>query len=520
MTDASTTTGDVPADAVSAEPDEPQRQGTGWKTWLVFAFVVVVATVVRVPMLHRVFGGRKAFRQSQTAWAIRLYARHGIDLLHPPLPVLGPPWRLWLELPVPQAIASLIVHLGLTSTAAGRLLGLLSLQLTALLLFLLVRRLAGSRAALIAVLLLETVPLAAWFGADSLIEFPVTSLALGSVLALLLFLERGKWWWWILAAGCSALTFMIKVTTGTAWTVPLLVIAVVAARPDLRARWRRSAIGLLAAPGAGLVGEAWWAHYSTVHNNQSPFTKFQTFQSDWRGVIGTPHDRLVWAKYDVVIHRMGELMTGHALLYVAAVVLIAVAARHKAVLLALAAVPVVGAWVWFPLYVQHDYYPCAVLPAVAGVMGVAIDVAATGVVRRLAAGSSARLGSALTGAVSLVVTAGVLALAWTSTFGHAVRQDLAAHPKIPWESVVMSRHTPPQAKIIMLGCGWDSKYLYNADRWGLMYSRRGRPPLSPDYVTRTYQYVMSCEGRRMLEVLPQSLTYRRVAPGLYRIVAA
>jgi len=131
-----------------------------------------------------------------------------------------------------------------------------------------------------------------------------------------------------------------------------------------------------------------------------------------------------------------------------------------------------------------------------------------------------RMRSALTPAVALVAVAGVLGLSWTSGFGHQVRTDLAAHPKIPWESVVMSRNTPRDAKIIMVGCSWDSRYLYNADRWGLMYLPGAAPRLTPEYVAHTYQYVMTCRGTRPLRrLLPHSLTYDRVASGLYRIVA-
>ena len=498
-------------------PRTLRRRVYEWRTWLVFAVIVVIGTVARVPLLHRIFSGRKAFRQAQTAWAIREYARRGIDLLNPPLPILGPPWRLWLEFPLPQAVGSLFVHAGLTPTVAGRLEGLLSLQVTALLLFLLMRRLAGNRAAIIAVALLETVPLTAWFGANASIEFFVTSLVLGSVLGLIRFLDNGRWWWWVTAAVCSALAFMVKVTTGTAWMIPLIVLVLVSARPDWRSRWRRSLLGLVAAPGAGLAGEAWWAHWSTVNNDASRFTVFQTFHADWRGVVGTVHDRLIWSKYDILIHRMGELMTGRAWLFAVAIIAIAVfARRNRAVLLSLAAVPVTGAFVWFPLYVQHDYYPCAVVPAAVAVMAVGIDATATAVATRWRDG----LRWAGRWTATVLSVAGVLlllGLSWTSGFGHQVRADLRAHPKMPWESVVMRTYTPKDAKIIMIGCSWDSRYLYNADRWGLMYIKATFGPLSADYVSSTYQYVMVCGGPRQLGALPQSLTYEPVATGLYRI---
>jgi 4-amino-4-deoxy-L-arabinose transferase-like glycosyltransferase len=418
---------DVAPEAVASSPSAPHRL----RVWLTFVVVIVVATAVRVPGLDRVFGGRKAFRQSQTAFAIREYARHGIDLLNPPLPIFGPPWRVWLEFPLPQAIASLFVHLGLTAAVAGRLMGLLSLQVTALLLFLLVRRWGGARAALIAVVLVETVPMAAWFGTASLIEFPTTSLALATVLALQRWFDAGRWWWLVAAAVASSLTFIVKVTTASAWVAPLLALAVVAALPDWRARWRRSLLGLLAAPGVGVIAEAWWVHYSNVHNAANPFSRFLTSSHERRGLVGTVHDRLSLSKNGVLVHRMGELMAGHALLFLAAAVLIAVATRHRLLLLSLVAVPVLGAELWFPLYVQHDYYPAATLPAVAAVMAVGIDVVATWVGRRLP-DSRRALRPAATAGTAVAMIGAVLLLAWSSSFGEQVRNYLAGKHPVPW----------------------------------------------------------------------------------------
>jgi hypothetical protein len=495
-----------------------QRRWRQMATWVSFAAIIVISTAVRIPMLNTVFAGRKAFRQSQTAFAIREFARNGIDLLNPPLPIFGPPWRVWLEFPLPQAVASLFVDAGMSSTTAGRLMGLLSLQVTALLLFLLVRRWATTRAALLAVVLYEAVPIAAWFGAASMIEFPATSLALAAVLALQRFLDRGRWWWWAAAAACSAGVFLVKVTTGTAWVPPLLALAVLAARPDWRVQWRRPLLGLLAAPGVGLVAEAWWGHYSNVHNGASRYTRFLEFRNDSPGIIGTIHDRFVWSKYEILMHRMGELMTGRAVLFLVAVVVVAVLARHRWLLLSLAVVPVLAAELWFPLYVQHDYYPTAVLPAVVAVMAVAIDLLASAGVRRVADASRWTGEAAVTG-IAVLAAAGVLALSWTSGFGHQVRTDLTAKRTVPWESKVLLRRTPPDARIVTVGCSWDSRFLYNGDRYGLMYvpGTRYHGVLSAQDIQGTYQFVLTCAGPAALTQLPQSLSYERVGPGLYRI---
>src|SRR5207245_4935350 len=124
----------------------------------------------RYPGLHRKLIDRQGFRQTQTAFTVRELAQHGMHLLHPPLPVLGPPWTVAMEFPLFQAIGALMVRAGLSSDVAGRLLGLFWFEVTALVLFLLIRRIASVRAALIAAVLVPAVPPTAEIGFASLME--------------------------------------------------------------------------------------------------------------------------------------------------------------------------------------------------------------------------------------------------------------------------------------------------------------------------------------------------------------
>ena len=61
-----------------------------------------------------------AFRQTQTAYTAVLYHRDGIDLMHTPLPVLGPPWQTPFEFPLFQAVGAMVMNLGFPTEIALR----------------------------------------------------------------------------------------------------------------------------------------------------------------------------------------------------------------------------------------------------------------------------------------------------------------------------------------------------------------------------------------------------------------
>src|SRR5688572_7732919 len=82
---------------------------------------------------------RHGFRQTQTAYTARAFHEHGIDLLHPKLPVLGRPFEAPFEFPLFQAIATIPMRLGMSADTSMRVTGLACFLVTAVLLFGLLR---------------------------------------------------------------------------------------------------------------------------------------------------------------------------------------------------------------------------------------------------------------------------------------------------------------------------------------------------------------------------------------------
>ena len=102
------------------------------------ALVVYVAPTLDAPLLEK-----HAFRQTQTAWTARVFHEDGIDLLHPKLPVFGEPFEAPFEFPLFQALATVPMAAGVAEDTALRLTCLACFVLTALLLWGLVRHVAG-----------------------------------------------------------------------------------------------------------------------------------------------------------------------------------------------------------------------------------------------------------------------------------------------------------------------------------------------------------------------------------------
>ena len=58
------------------------------------AVLLVFTVLIHLPTFDQPLVERHNFRQTQTAFTARIYHEQGIDLFHPKLPVLGPPWEV------------------------------------------------------------------------------------------------------------------------------------------------------------------------------------------------------------------------------------------------------------------------------------------------------------------------------------------------------------------------------------------------------------------------------------------
>ena len=110
---------------------------------LLLLVLAIAALAIRLPALGGPLLEKHPFRQTWTAYTAVIFHETGIDLLHPQLPVYGPPFTHPQEFPLFQALAALVMDLGVPDDLAMRLTALGCFALTTFLLFGLVRHIAG-----------------------------------------------------------------------------------------------------------------------------------------------------------------------------------------------------------------------------------------------------------------------------------------------------------------------------------------------------------------------------------------
>ncbi|MFD0742493.1 ArnT family glycosyltransferase [Phytohabitans flavus] len=445
----------------------------------------------------------------------RNYAERGIDLLHTPLTVFGEGSDVPMEFPLVQAVAALLVRLGLSADVAMRLVGLVSFQAAALLLFALALRWHGRRVAVIAVVLLEFSPFTMLWGAASLIEFPTVALALAMVLGLDHWFAGGRWWWLAAGAVSGALAFLVKVTTMPAFMLLLAGSgAAVIFQQGLRQSWRRVLVGGAAAVVPGLALAAVWTVYADHIKAGNPATAFLTSSAlrDWN--FGTLEQRLDITSYATIMQRITDEIVGpHALTLFAGLAAVALgltlADRIRG--LAWVGAVIVTPLLFFNLYVRHSYYLCAIVPAVAMLAALGLDGVA-----RLARD---RTHQAI---VAGVATLFVLANSAISPLGRNDIKEWRTEPPPPEAASVLAAHTDPGSKIILIGCDWSPVLPYFSHRDAVMFRRAdGREYWEHAGDVTDYGWLYACKDADPRPYLPPGAAATPSGqPSLWRVTHA
>jgi hypothetical protein len=438
--------------------------------WLPAA-LIAVAVGVRLPTLSLPLLESHAFRQTQTAFTARLFHRDGIDLLHPQLPVLGPPWQIPFEFPLFQAAAALLMDLGVAETVALRGLNLACFALSAALLYRLLLPRLGRFGSLVALVVFLFTPLGMVWSRASLIEFMAVAASLGFALAGLTWRQRGGWRWWTLALVLASVAMTVKVTSAVFWVVPFALLGFGSDRDTSaeRGSWRdpRAWVLVTAPIGLGLV----WTLHADAIKAASEATAWLTSEALFGWNFGSLEQRLDPGAWLRALQPSTEL-TAMDLLPFAAVLTAWHAVRHRQwrfwawVGVAYLA-PLV---VFFNLYYVHDYYSAAISAPAAAIVGCAAAVLGEVVVASLRSGGDRlRIRGLAAGAV--------LAVGCVAFVGNVVDRWSYVAPIYDEASIDTSaldlaeqiaRETRPDQPVAIIERDWDPTLLYLADRRGHM----------------------------------------------------
>jgi hypothetical protein len=480
---------------------------------LAFIVIVAVGTLLRIPQLNNSLNELHAFRQTQTAMTAREFFRGGIDLFSSPLTVFGLHGNTPLEFPLFQALSSIVMHTGLDASAASRLMGMLSFQFTAVMLYLLVSRLHGRSVALVASVLLQFLPFGFHWGAASLIEFLAVGLALGMLVGLQRWLARSSMVGLVLGSVSAVLAFLVKSTTAPGWVILGLALCwgLIANASERRAAIKRSIVGIAAGPVLGLVVGLAWTAYADAVKTREQLPAFLTSSALREWNFGSMSERLDLAVWHLIASRIADTIAGPGLLFLGiGVVAIAVRGRGRTrVEWAWIAVALAPLAVFTNLYFQHDYYLSGIYPTLVVILAIGI-VALSRLI-------TTRPISRIAGALALTFFLGITT--WTSAMGVQYGQAAMTTAGDPPESVLIDKHTQPTDRIVMAGCAWDPTILYFADRMGLTIDGPPRPSIWDIENPADYSYLLICSpDHAASEYLPPGYEAKLLEDRLCRIV--
>jgi hypothetical protein len=328
------------------------RLTAGQRDWAIAGAVVSGAVALHYANFRSPLLTQFRFRETQTAYQAREFAQHGIDLLHPQLPVLGPPWQVPFEFPAFEALASLPMKLGLSPDTSVHLTALACFALSGLLLFGLMRYVATRVAAFASLIVFAFSPFALVWGSAGLIEYLVTASVLAFLWAGLVWRDTRRPSLAVVAVIAGSLAAAIKLPSAVFWSVPFVLYRSSGEEPGFR-HWVRHrlsprvwAIALIPL----VAGLAWTRHVDAI-KNASPATRWLTSANltDW--TFGTLDQRGDAANWQLIGGRIEHLIVG-PYLWIGVIALAIVWAKKREFWIS----PTLAAMPGFPaLVVRRDF---------------------------------------------------------------------------------------------------------------------------------------------------------------------
>jgi 4-amino-4-deoxy-L-arabinose transferase-like glycosyltransferase len=426
---------------------------------IVFVVIALVGLAIRLPALGGPLLEKHPFRQTWTAYTAVIFHESGIDLLRPQLPVFGPPFTHPQEFPLFQALAAIVMDLGVTDDLAMRLTGLACFALTAFLLFGLMRHIAGPVVAIVTFAFFVFSPFALLWSRASLIEYLVTAAMVGYVWAGIRYRERPGWLFFGLALAVGAVAMLVKPSAGVFAMLPL-GLAGVAGDPSgvrgwLRVRLDPRFVALFAWPLALAVAWTLAADAYFLGKETAAFLAPNNLREYYFASLADRADLGNWRNVfsSIVSSMIGPF--GLALLVFGAVA--AGRARNRGFWLGMATAGLLPIAVIFGGYGRHDYYATEVSWSFVAFTA----LGAVWLIER-ARGRVGRGLLAIGAAAAVLVMWGATPDYWGLAYG--------SHDT---EAVLPRAHelaalTGPDDLVVMVGRDFDPDVLYYARRRGLL----------------------------------------------------
>jgi len=412
---------------------------------------IAIFFMARLPNVRTGLNDSFEFRQTQTAWGIREVARHGFNLFHLQLPVLGRPFEIPFEFPVFQNIAGFTCWMfHLSPSTGGRLTSLFFYCLSMAMLVQISNELFTKKYLHLLLPVLMLTPYALEWSDACLIESTSTFFLLVGLWGLNRFITSDKNSYWVIVVLGFALSALIKITT----TVPCIIFyfffIVKRSKTNFTSPRNLFAISLL---GISVMPSLFWTKFADATKSRSIWTEWLTSRNLMTWNFGSPESRLVLKNWQSVGARFFII----ANLLIVWILFSIIFRRLKnqetwALTLAVVSPPLI----FFNLYVVHDYYYLAIMFGLIMLVAHLFDT------------SDKKLGNGLRKTYGVMVLATVV-LSWVSLVPNTNYQDVLGMPRnnIPALSKIIADNSLPREESLVIGCDWDPTVLYYADRKGI-----------------------------------------------------
>jgi hypothetical protein len=428
----------------------------------VFAIVAgLFALATRIPTLGDPLLEWHGWRQTWTAYTALLFHEDGFDLLHPRLPIFGPPYEVPMEFPAVQAVAALVMNGGVAPDLAMRLVHLGLFFLSAGLLYGLLKRVATPAVALAGLVFFLFVPTNILWSRASLTEYGATAGALAYLWAGIAWRDTRRPALFAVALVAGALGMLVKPTTPIFWTLPLLLWRA----PDepaaglarwIRARLDPALVALCVVPTA--IAYAWtmWADGIKGAQETAAFMTSSATREFYYASLAERFDPVIWKR---TWSWISGYLVGVGMLPVFAVGLFAASrSRRPAFYAGLLLAAITPFAIFYGGYYKHDYYWAALTPEVAAFVG----LGAVWLIER-----------ARTAPRRAIVTVALVVAAVTSLQSSREYWSRAYPPLVDFESVLprareLAAQSRPDDQIVVVGRAYNPDLAYYARRDTLM----------------------------------------------------
>ena len=354
---------------------------------LVLVAGLIAMVCFRLPNLSNPLIDHHDFRQTQTAITSYWLAHGSFDIFNYQTPLFGAQWTVPFEFPLYQAIVAAIHMVGVPLDLACRSVSVLLFSLAIFTTVVLLRTLrADSNLGIVFVLLCAVSPYAIVWSRACLIDFTCVLVSLLYVVQALSWAEGRSWFKTASLVAVGSLAACTKVTSFPVYWVPVSLIVANEALGMLRAtsestrrcirEWFIFAVKAVCVLILPILVAYLWTQHTDVLKTRSALAPHWLQSKDLAGWnYGSWAQRMKWSNWVQIWDRIRDLI----LLGTWPLILLGLyatpryPAKLRLVLLGLSIGAVSTVFVFFNLYVVHDYYLCAIFIPIVLFAAVGVD---------------------------------------------------------------------------------------------------------------------------------------------------